>query len=256
METINIEKFDPTKAELNLMIEKTSKITATDLKDKKQLEVVKENRIQLKNARVKITKIGKELREEAIAFQKAVIAKEKELIGIIEPEEERLSAIEEEAKTIAIKEARMALLPERKEKLSLINIQKTDDELLSMDDIQFSTFYNECVAEKQRIEQEKLEAEKRAIEEEKNKIARAKEIEEAKAQAIEEEKKRASEQEELNKAREEARIKAEKEKLEKQKAFIEFRESFGYTEDTKNDFKIEETSDGYTLYKKLGTFKK
>lgn len=266
MDLINIEKFDPTVAELTAMVEATKDISATDLKDKKQIEIVKENRISLMKARTKITKIGKELREEAVAFQKAVIAKEKELIGIIEPEEDRLSKIEDDAKRIFTREARIALLPERREKLLNIGVTDfdvTDEQLIAMDNISFDSFCNEKVALIQRIEQEKIDADKRLIEEEKNKIARTKEIEEAKAKAVEDEKKRQAEQEELAKARaerakqeEEARKIEEAKQLEKQKDFVKFRASHGYTEETKNDYKMEESATGYTLYKKLGEFKK
>ena len=97
MDTKDLEKFDPTVAELTAMVAKTKKLKATDLEDKAQLAIVKENRIVLKKARVQIEKRGKELREDALKFQRAVIAKEKELIAIIEPEEDRLEAIEQEA---------------------------------------------------------------------------------------------------------------------------------------------------------------
>lgn len=50
----------------------------------------------LANARVAITKAGKEARDDANAFAKAVIAEEKRLIGIIEPEESRLRALRDD----------------------------------------------------------------------------------------------------------------------------------------------------------------
>ena len=115
MDTKDIERFDPTKEVLQQLVLKTQSITATDLKDKAQLEVVKQNRIELKKARVQIEKTGKAMRDDANAYSKAVIAKEKELIGIISPEEDRLKAIESEAEELAIREERMKKLPERKE---------------------------------------------------------------------------------------------------------------------------------------------
>jgi len=51
-------------------------------------------RITLKNQRVEIEKRGKAARDDANAFAKAVIAEEKKLIDIIQPEEKRLQAIE------------------------------------------------------------------------------------------------------------------------------------------------------------------
>ena len=56
-------------------------------------------RVALMRARVEITKTGKAARDDATAFSKAVIAEEKRLVGIIEPEESRLSAIQTEHDT-------------------------------------------------------------------------------------------------------------------------------------------------------------
>lgn len=298
METKDLEKFDPSVAELTKMVNATKGITATDLKDKEQMAIVRENRIALKNARVKIGKIGKELRDDANKFASAVIAKEKSLIAIIEPEEDRLEAIEEEAKQLIIREERLEKLPSRKERLFEISgiFIASDETLLGMDSTQFEAFYNQCVAEhnenlrlqaleeqaeKERIakqeqderdakikaEQDKKQAELDAkekkiaderakIEKEKMEIAHKKEIEaekeKARLQAIEDEKVRAE-----NEKKENARKEKEaKELLEKRKKYQEFLKSHGWTEKTKADFKVEETEDGWVLFKRLGIFKK
>jgi hypothetical protein len=47
----------------------------------------------LKNRRIEIEKIGKEARDDATKFSKAVIAEEDALVGIISPEEDRLQAL-------------------------------------------------------------------------------------------------------------------------------------------------------------------
>ncbi|MCU1282317.1 MAG: putative phage coiled coil domain protein [bacterium] len=51
-------------------------------------------RMALKTERINIEKLGKAAREDATAFSKAVIAEEKRLIAIIEPEETRLELIQ------------------------------------------------------------------------------------------------------------------------------------------------------------------
>lgn len=166
----DLQKFNPTVAELTAMVEATKGITVTDLADAKQLEVVKKNRLGLRDARVKIEKIGKELRADAITFQKAVIAKEKELIGIIGPEEDRLSNIEEEAKTIALKKEREMKLPGRKQRIADLgeHFETADEHLLSLDDTQFEAYFNERVAtknERDRTANEaKLEADRKEAE--------------------------------------------------------------------------------------------
>ena len=74
-------------------------------------------RMALKNTRVEIQKLGKAAREDATAFSKAVIAKEKELIDVIEPEESRLQALQDawDAAREAEKQARIRAEQERLE---------------------------------------------------------------------------------------------------------------------------------------------
>jgi hypothetical protein len=189
MDTTNIEKFDPTQAELAKMV--TTSKSITELSD--PLEI-REMRLSLKNARVTITKKGKELREEAIAYQKAIIAKEKELIGIIEPEEERLAGIEELAKALKEKADRVNLLPMRRARLAELGITEecSDDFLCDFDTTEFTEWTNAKVAainEEKRLELEKKEA---AIKEAEAVIAREKEMKEREEKAREEEKERAA----------------------------------------------------------------
>lgn len=49
-----------------------------------------------KQVRLHITKLGEEAREDAAAYCKAIIARQKHLIGIIEPEEKRLQSLQDE----------------------------------------------------------------------------------------------------------------------------------------------------------------
>lgn len=287
-----LEKFDPTVATLQAMVEKTKDLKATDLKDKTQLETVRKARIDLKKTRVAIEKYGKDLRDDANKFSKAVIAKEKELIGIIEPEEDRLKAIEEEAEKLAIREERMEKLPARKERLAAIGdgVEVSDEDLLLMDANDFEGYFNARIADKLKADKEKAEADQRARDEE---IRKENERKEAEIKARED---AAREKEEAN-AREEARLKAEKEarereekareeerekarlaeekrledekrakeeaakkeaeekaRLEKAERYRNWRAQFGWTEVTRADFKEEKVGDTVVLWKKVDTF--
>lgn len=153
---MELDKFNPTVAELNALVVKTRGIDASC-----ELAIVKENRIALKNARVQIEKAGKALRADALDFQKKVIAKENELIGIIEPEEDRLMVIEAEAAKKAEREARKALLPARIAQLEAIGATSGDESLLAMDGTQFQQFYNEKVADKNERDRLALEEQRR-----------------------------------------------------------------------------------------------
>lgn len=157
--------FDPSIDQLNKLIEATRTITAKDLSDDTQLAVVKETRLQLRDARIAIEKKGKSMREDALKYQKDVIAREKELIGIIEPEEARLKSIEEEATAIKTRAARAGLLPMRREQLAGLvdGVEPADEHLLDMDNDEFITYLNTRKAEKLDRDMAELKAREAAI---------------------------------------------------------------------------------------------
>lgn len=211
-----LAKFDPQVAELRTIAEQAASLTITDFSDKAQIKVVHDKRMELKNIRVSITKKGKELREEANAFTKAVLTKEKEMVGVIQPEEERLEKLEEEAERIAEIEKRKASLPERKFKLSSLSdgIEISDEGILEMDDNAFDSYFNQRVANWNLAEKERLEAERKADEERKAKEAE----EEAKRKEAEAEAKRkADEAEAAKRAAEQKKLDDERAKLEEDK---------------------------------------
>ena len=159
---MNLEKFDPTVAELTKVAEESRKIVVTDFDDPKQIEAVHAKRIELKKTRVSIEKRGKELREDAIKFSKAVIAKEKELVAIIEPEEIRLDQLEDAAKQNAIEKERLRKWPERLERLKELEYKggSSDDHILKMmSDVDFEAYINSVKA---KIEAERLAKERQA----------------------------------------------------------------------------------------------
>lgn len=156
--------FDPSIDQLNKLVEATRTITAEDLSDDTQLAVVKETRLQLRDARIAIEKKGKGMREDALKYQKDVIAREKELIGIIEPEEARLKSLEEEATAIKTRAARIGLLPMRREQMkSLGDTIITDEMLLDMDNDEFISQLNNWKVEKFDRDMAEVKAREAAI---------------------------------------------------------------------------------------------
>lgn len=87
-------KFDETKAALLPLVEASARIVG--ITNGAGYAEAQSARMKLKNTRVEIEKRGKAARKDATAFSKAVIAKEKELIGVIAPEEDRLQALQDE----------------------------------------------------------------------------------------------------------------------------------------------------------------
>lgn len=271
-----LEKFDPTVAQLKELVGQSSGIQAVDLKDKVQLEIVKNSRIKLKKTRVEIEKYGKTLRDDANKFAKAVIAKEKELIGIIEPEEIRLADIEKEAEQLAIIEERKVKLPERKERLATIGdgVDVSDDHLLSLDATAFEAYYNERLGKKLAEDKEKQEADLRerearireqeeAVKKEAEKLEIEKAARKREERAREEERAKLHKEEEervrSQKQAEEEQLKNEKEaqeRLEKEKRYREWRKGLGWTpEDSKYSFKEIRNGDFVELWRKVGEFR-
>lgn len=225
-----LEKFDPTVNELQTIASEAAKITVTDIRDKEQVELASKKRKELKQHRVNITKIGKSLRDDANAFNKAVLTKEKELLAIITPEEDRLLAIEDEAAKVAEMDKRRALLPERIEKLTSINDGQenpSEDEMLAMDDASFTSYFNDRVAAKNeadRLEMErKAEEERLAKEEADRKEADRKAEEQRKA---DEEAARIKEEQEA----ERRKIEEEKAELERQRREVEHQKELAEAE--------------------------
>lgn len=189
MNDLNIEKFNPGVAEITKLAEEFRALTIAGVDDKAGYKAVDEARKKLKATRVQIEKDGKALRADALEWQRKIIAKEKELIGLIEPVEIELSLKQKAINDEKEKIRRKGLMPERMARLQSIGVTISEETLLFMEDEKFAAYFNSKNAEflaekerklkaekeeaerKQREEQEKIDAEKRKIEEEKVRLA-------------------------------------------------------------------------------------
>ncbi len=95
-ESVNLElkKHEITEEMLVSLVDECKGLTVKGPDDREGLKKVREARVTLKYKRVEIEKIAKGLRDNANNFNKAVRAREIELISIIEPTEESLQAEE------------------------------------------------------------------------------------------------------------------------------------------------------------------
>lgn len=130
--------------------------------------------MNLRNARTSITKTGKEARDDANAFSKAVIAEEKRLISIIEPEEERVFALRDkwDADRAAERQAKIDAERKRVEDIqSKINmIRRTplmiarqpsvviDRIIMSLIDEEIDASYDEFKEEAEAVKREAIES--------------------------------------------------------------------------------------------------
>ena len=274
VELINVDQqvalINPKEEELNKLVSKTKKITAKDLEDAKQIEVVSTARKELKKARVELTNLGKSIRDNFTVVQKAIRKRELELIAIIEPEEQRLIAIEQEAKVIAHKKAMLEIIPAWKERLEAImdNVEVEDDYLLGLDHTSFEVYYNSRVAgknERDQFENERIQRENdQLMQEEISKEKARLEIERAelkeetdrlKEESDKIEKQKQELQDELiAKKKEEEDQEAAKQISLKKKEYIEFRASLGYTKENSSEYREENTGDSIIILKEVGVF--
>ena len=214
----NIEKFNPTIAEIQSVVDEGRLLTITNFSDENEVKAVRNHRLKLKNVRVSITKQGKAYREQAVTFQKLVIAKEKELISLLEPEEERLAQLEEQADVFIEREKRRELLPKRLERLVRFNdgVEVSDDEILDMNSTDFEVYCNKRLADKNEKDRLALEIKERELKEAEAKAARENEIKEAEDRARKEERERADKAEADLKTQREREERDHRERIERE----------------------------------------
>lgn len=172
---LSLEEINPKEAELRQLAADYGTLAINGIDDKEGYDRAHAARMVLKGKRVEVEKAGKALREKTTAFNKSVIAREKELIGIIEPLEERLHKMELEIDEAIDMEKRRVLLPDRRQKAIDIECVISDADLLKMEPETFAAWYNQnhalflerkaaaLKADEERNAKEKVESERRAL---------------------------------------------------------------------------------------------
>jgi colicin import membrane protein len=247
-----VEVFNPSEAlkvlnareaELHLLAEEAKSLSIENAEDKDGYKKVSAHRKRLKTARTSVVNDAENLRDGANKFAKAVIARQKQLVSIVTPEEERLE--KEEAKydawleSIKIEEERKekARIQERIDALAKFNHACDLYELTIMEEENFQALLGEAQAafekEQERIAAEKAESERQRIAEQERLRVEREELDrqreefkkrEAELKAMREKElaEQRAEQERLRKEHEakEAALRAEREKLEAEKRAI------------------------------------
>lgn len=283
-------KFNPAKEEIQSAVMEVEGLTISGIDDVAGYEAVKAGKKKLADYRIEITKFGKAQREEALKWQREVLRQEKELLLMIEPTETKLKNTLEAIDKEKEKQERIILLPSRKLMLDEIHVEMTDDEILNLDEEQFSALYTskkmaylesqealrkEEEARKAReaeLEQAKAEAAKKATEEAERKAKEDLERVEKEKQAEIEKIKRDQEEAEAkrikaeeNRLAGEAQVEREKvleqQKTEKNQKYQAWLKRNNVTDENREDFHIKrediEREDGsekmtnFTLYRKV-----
>jgi hypothetical protein len=222
---LSIAKFDPQKAEVLALVANVKSTIVSLPAGNTGYALMRENKSLLQKKRTDLTRMFKDERAGALAYQKGIIKIEKDLLGLMAPVEmdldAKISKIDEEnARAKRVKD-----LPERMERLKLIECEAEPDQLLGMDDNQFLEFFNQMKLEyldkrEQAIktEAERKEKERLAAEEKKAfELAEAETKRQAEADKKEAERLAGIEKEERER---QALIKAENDKLEMERIII------------------------------------
>lgn len=275
MKTLKIEKFSPKKSELVELSKKYRGLVINGIDDVSGYSEVDNARKDLKRKRREIQITGKDMRSEAVAFQKEVIKLEGELVQIIEPLERGLKGKQDIINEEKLKVERLKELPKRKEDLSKLGeIKIDDDSLLSMSNDEFTAFYNTENTKILEKKQQELEEKQKKIIEQEQELQREKELKETLEKArkqvrkeeIEKAKKEKQEiidqqqqrEKELEEAEKVANQKKEDEKtrLEEMGRYQKFLLENNYSAKNEHSFYIDDLGDEVVLYKKVAVFKK
>ncbi len=147
-----LKKFEIDETALIATANKYKGLKVAGVQDKEGLKAVRMARLELKELRVDITNKGKALRASAVKFQKAVIAREEELVDLIKPTEKELEAeedrIEAEKKRLREEEEKREFerLKLMDQKLSAVNFAMDFTELKGLTDEQFDNVLKEATA--------------------------------------------------------------------------------------------------------------
>jgi len=210
-----LKAFEDRKAQLETLAKDYSGLQYTNPEDKATYKAIEEGRKRLKKERNNTENEGKSMRAPLTDLSKTIIAKEKELIALIKPDEDRLGAEAEkfeeewkriEAERIAAEEAR---IQKRIDGLRQYNQEVDYSMLKSLTDEEYSQVLETAKAEFEKEEAEKAEAERIR-----------KEQEAAEALRIENER----QAEEQRRKEEEARLKQQQEEIARKQAEQEKRD--------------------------------
>ncbi len=209
--TMELERFDITEAAIAIMSEKYMQLTIKDIDDADGFEQVHTARMDVKTRRVKVMKTGKEIRADAVKFQKAVLAKEKGIIALLEPIETHLTTEEEkvtkEKERIKAEEDRkeQKLIKGRVDELLKVGCVLPFMEVATMSDDEYEARLGaaERAKEDEIVKQEK---EREAREEEEKRLAEERAEQEKKANEL---------------AEKEAAMKAEQDKIDADRKALE-----------------------------------
>lgn len=260
---LDLEKFNPTKAEITELAERYKALVINGVDDKQGYKIVDLARKNLKAKRVEITKAAKLFRDEAIKYQKEVIALERSLVAVIEPTEKELKRKQDEIDLLIAKEERRPTIPVWRSKFGAIGVELDEDTILESTPKELEEHFSLMEREKLEADQREVAAEKARLEAERIKLEREKEdlereqrhqeeLEAAKKEATEKAQRDFEAKQAEHEKQQKINAEAQERLLAEQKDLQEFYAQHGYSDESKDDFCIQVKDQKIILYKKVG----
>ena len=183
-----LQKFNITDAAIGALSQEFMSLTIKGLDDREGYKQVHDARMVIKKKRVEVTKTGKDLREDALKYQKAILGEEKRILALLAPIEDHLTEEEEridrEKKRIEeeIEEKERARIQVRIDFLfdsgcrlkngiySIFDLEIPDADLRVYTDEQFESICNK-VKDLVKAENDRLAEEERKRKEENDRLA-------------------------------------------------------------------------------------
>ena len=137
--------FDVTVEMIEADLAPYAAFNMTDFSDPVQIRQLEEGLRVLQKKRTSITNAGKAWREASNAYNKAVLAIEKELLSHVLPIESKLKNYQSMLALLALREANKTKLFDRQQALKEQSITLNDDTILEMTDEQFEKAIQESV---------------------------------------------------------------------------------------------------------------
>ena len=158
--------LNKTEIELLALVKEYEGVSIQGIDDKGGLELAKKAKKILGETRRDISEFRLNATKGIRELEKRMIAEERRLIGIISPIEDRLKAEIDEINEEKARLKRVALLPQRQEELKKLEVELTDDYVLSLDDKAYQELLNQSLAafnQKLLDRQKELEERQQAI---------------------------------------------------------------------------------------------
>ena len=247
----NLEVFNEIRNKLNSVVEINKGLKIEGVDDKEGYAKVKQAKKEIREEEISLEKLAKSERQQALEYQRGIIALEKDLKEVTSPVIKDYDTQLKEIDELVAREERKVLLPHRRKLLEQVEYSLSDEDILNINEKEWAEFIGRKREEYLEIKaNEKREKERKEQEDER--VEKAKK--EAADKAIKEVNEIAKEEKDKEAQRivqEHADKEAERVAMLKEEKIQEWLKANNYND---KDFKLVEFENKIILYKKVSEY--